>query len=420
MGDNEEVLTAQRLRLEYRKASELQENPRNWRDHPRSQVATLEAVIGEVGWAGAALYNETTGRLIDGHLRRKIASKMGKDYEIPVIVGSWTEDQEKILLALFDPISALAQPNKEKLRGLLSAIETRNEQIREVLGLVEEGTIAKPTGYRHAERRKLPFDMIYSLGGDSTCCLAVRCGFKYGVQSQKNLKLCPYTKAMAGHEVCFVDNEFKDYDHSLHVDCVAALTPKYATVRDAMTRAQCDSLGIKYYPLDAILKWADQLKSFAENVIVIPKAKDLLKQIPPDFVLGYSIPTTYGGTHIDPEAFRGRRIHLLGGSWKDQLAYLGLLGEDVVSLDGNQVTLIAHTGQWIDHEGAAHPINDAILFNNPKYVAVSLSFACMSEKVKTLITQTISMGAVGYAINKIQPAVEEKGEAEAEKGESKP
>src|SRR5260370_40602406 len=59
------------LRLEWRSPSELAENPANWRRHPDAQLAALSDVIAEVGWAGAGLYNERTGRLIDGHLRRK-------------------------------------------------------------------------------------------------------------------------------------------------------------------------------------------------------------------------------------------------------------------------------------------------------------------------------------------------------------
>ena len=64
------------LRLEYRTPGELAENPRNWRTHPAAQSTALADVMAEVGWAGACLLNERTGRLIDGHLRREIAQEV--------------------------------------------------------------------------------------------------------------------------------------------------------------------------------------------------------------------------------------------------------------------------------------------------------------------------------------------------------
>ena len=79
------------LRLEWVEAMDLRDNPANWRTHPDLQREALdELLFGEepVGWAGAALYNEATGRLIDGHLRREVAAV--HDEPVPVLVGSGT------------------------------------------------------------------------------------------------------------------------------------------------------------------------------------------------------------------------------------------------------------------------------------------------------------------------------------------
>lgn len=89
------------LRLEYRSPQELADNPRNWRRHPDPQLTALTDVIAEVGWAGACLFNERTGRLIDGHARRKVALQQGAE-RIPVLVGDWSEDQEAKILATLD------------------------------------------------------------------------------------------------------------------------------------------------------------------------------------------------------------------------------------------------------------------------------------------------------------------------------
>ena len=71
-----------RLRLEYIDVKQLAENPANWRIHSDEQMAGLQGVLDQVGWAGALLYNERPKRLIDGHARKKISK--GK---VPVLIG---------------------------------------------------------------------------------------------------------------------------------------------------------------------------------------------------------------------------------------------------------------------------------------------------------------------------------------------
>jgi hypothetical protein len=103
------------LTLEWRTAEELQDNPANWRRHPETQLGALSAMIGEVGWAGACLFNKTTGRLIDGHARKKIA-KPGE--KLPVLVGEWTEEQEKKILLTLDPLAGMAEVDLSALIAL--------------------------------------------------------------------------------------------------------------------------------------------------------------------------------------------------------------------------------------------------------------------------------------------------------------
>lgn len=107
------------LKLEYRKASELEMNPKNWRRHPKRQREALGKILDQVGWAGAVLYNETTGRLIDGHLRRELA---GNEL-VPVLIGQWTEEQEQLILATLDPIGAMAGTEHAILESILRQVE---------------------------------------------------------------------------------------------------------------------------------------------------------------------------------------------------------------------------------------------------------------------------------------------------------
>jgi ParB-like chromosome segregation protein Spo0J len=121
------------LRLEWRPPAELTENHLNFRTHPDSQIAALTDVIGEVGWAGVCLLNEKTGRLLDGHARRKVAIAEGVA-EVPVLIGSWSEEQERLILATFDTISAQATIDEAKLTELLKQVETDSKPLQDLLG----------------------------------------------------------------------------------------------------------------------------------------------------------------------------------------------------------------------------------------------------------------------------------------------
>jgi DNA modification methylase len=120
------------LRLEWRSPEELAENPRNWRTHPAGQLTALTDIIAEVGWAGACLFNERTGRLIDGHARRKIALDQGCE-KVPVLIGSWDEATEAKILATLDPIGAMAQADTAKLEALLREVSTGSEAVQDLL-----------------------------------------------------------------------------------------------------------------------------------------------------------------------------------------------------------------------------------------------------------------------------------------------
>jgi hypothetical protein len=217
-------------------------------------------------------------------------------------------------------------------------------------------------------------------------------GLRYGVQSGAH-SLCAYTDRWAGlHQVTFVDNDYLAYDHARHLRDVQAYRPRYATVRDIMDPAQCAAAGVAYFPLEQILDWAAELSAYAERVIVIPKY-DCLDRLPASYVLGYSIPSSHGGTFLPPEAFRGRPVHLLGGSWKSQLNYLSFLGEDVVSFDSNYIEKIAAWAQWMDPDGNAHTLADSPLpflhdSRTPYYLCLVLSFASMASKVRSLVDET--------------------------------
>jgi hypothetical protein len=118
------------LRLEWHNREELEDNPKNWRQHPSAQLLALRDIIAEVGWAGALLYNERTGRLIDGHARKKVAKKGEK---VPVLVGSWTEEEERKILLTLDPIGSMAAADRTALDELIASVRFESPALGAVL-----------------------------------------------------------------------------------------------------------------------------------------------------------------------------------------------------------------------------------------------------------------------------------------------
>jgi hypothetical protein len=116
------------LRLEYVEPSTLGPNPANWRTHSADQRATFGAILAEVGWSDPLLYNERTGRLLDGHMRREEAIAAGIP-AVPVVVGSWDEATERKILATRDTLGMLAGVNSDAFRELLDGIDTGSPEL---------------------------------------------------------------------------------------------------------------------------------------------------------------------------------------------------------------------------------------------------------------------------------------------------
>ena len=120
-------------------ASELNANPKNWREHPAEQQRAMQGVLEEVGIAGALLARETPDglELIDGHLR----TEMNDATEWPVLILDVDENEADVLLASVDPIGALAKTNTDQLAALLGQIETDNADLDSMLKQLEREVI---------------------------------------------------------------------------------------------------------------------------------------------------------------------------------------------------------------------------------------------------------------------------------------
>lgn len=121
------------------KASDLAEHPKNWRIHPEGQKKAMRGVLNQVGWVDAVLFNTTTQRILDGHLRRDLA----EDQFIPVLDVELTEEEELLVLATFDPITALADMNAKMLDEIIEGLSGYNDDLADLLSELEDAAHAQ-------------------------------------------------------------------------------------------------------------------------------------------------------------------------------------------------------------------------------------------------------------------------------------
>lgn len=147
--------------------------------------------------------------------------------------------------------------------------------------------------------------------------------------------------------VGFIDIDWKNYCFEKHIDAVIKTSPLYTVAKDI----------IDIKEVDEILYQADQLSNYAENVILVPKdckLKNMLNNLPHKYLLGYSVPTKYGGTEISTSHFQ-RPVHLLGGRPDIQRKLANEM--QVISFDCNRFTIDAKFGDYFDGKKfTPHPI----------------------------------------------------------------
>lgn len=315
------------------------------------------------------------------------AQAYGLDHNSTTLLGGDFDEQDTWKIYDKSKLARLARRIHSDEEEAVSFDADSLERLEEILALDEplHKQAQSVSDKDKQAARTLPLDMIYTAATRTTCCIAVQAGLRYGLNSGMSQNLCPYHSRMRErHRLVFIDNNYTAYDHKQHLDFVKEHRPKYATVRDIMSREQCREASVDYYELEQILDWAEELNEFAEHVIVIPKY-DCIEQLDKKFMLGYSIPTSHGGTYVDAEKFKGRKIHLLGGSWKRQLEFLDYFGDDVLSVDNNQIHLVAKYGTYMLPDGETAVVGELHPHvNNVLIVALSLSFGNIAYKVSQL------------------------------------
>lgn len=371
----------------------------NYNAHPAAQIERLQASLRAFGQVRPIVIRPN-GTILAGHGVYLAARELGyASLRCSVVPDDWTEERAIAYLVADNETRRGAEPDTESLAELvelarqevdLSALGFDEADLQALLdSLVQSSEAAGAELERLKDQRNttpapsLPIDLIYTFaGGNGSCCIARAAGLSYGVRSTD--RSCVYCKPI------FIDNHYQQYDHQHHLSVVREYRPKYATVRDVMTQAQCKEAGIDYYSLDQILAWADEIADYAEHVIVIPKY-NCLERIPDRHILGYSIPTSYGGTPLPISLFQGRRVHLLGGEPRLQVEYWRELGSDVVSIDNNYIQRKSQFGMVLTEQFdwvQLYDYGDMASLPNPWHVCLAVNCGRMMQLFRQAVPDT--------------------------------
>lgn len=413
--------------ITYMRLEEIKPAPRNPKNHAQEEIRRS---IHHHGLGELPLRDDRTGLLVAGHGRHEQLTAMYKSGEnppdgvkvdsdgawlVPVITGwaSRSDADAEAYLVGSNSLTTLGGWDMPELGKLLKSIDTSGlldltgytgADIDSILQEIQGGNRHPEEQYSQPEtgkgsvaiKRNTPnLDMIFSSSNVNACFSSFAYSIKWhpGIISTAASSIKKYREISTPNSppILFVDNEWHGYDHAQHVAVVADVKPKYATVRDLVTKEQAKELGVEYYTIEQTLDMAEEISAHVENVILIPKY-DCLDRLPKQIgkattVLGCSVGSSYGGTPLPGIAFKGWPVHLLGGSWAKQRSLLQQLGDDVVSLDNNQCLKVAQYGQvWLG-DGTTVPLDD---FLGSEVTVGHMALACilsLSNMMSEVIAQ---------------------------------
>lgn len=179
--------------------------------------------------------------------------------------------------------------------------------------------------------------LVYCGGGNRRFAeLAVAAGYRFGARLPDTCYLPPW----------FADQDYRRPNRGAYMAALERWRPNLASVVDWERPEQ----------LPEVLDWAEEASEYVERVLIVPKVIGGLPRLPRrvnsrDVVLGYSVPTRYGGTSLPTWEWAGWPVHLLGGSPQAQMhVWRHLAGIcEVVSIDGNMANKLAtaHCQFWV-------------------------------------------------------------------------
>lgn len=100
---------------------QLLANPLNFRRHPGEQMDALRGSLKDFGWVRSVLVNRRTGHVVDGHARVEEALRQGLTL-VPVEYIDVSEEEERGILTILDPITGMAVQDQAALDALVSTV----------------------------------------------------------------------------------------------------------------------------------------------------------------------------------------------------------------------------------------------------------------------------------------------------------
>lgn len=202
-------------------------------------------------------------------------------------------------------------------------------------------------------------ELIYCAAGNPRFArIAIEAGMRYGAQVPNTVYYPPY----------FCDQNWKRPNRERYMAALAQHRPHLASVLDWERLEQ----------LPEVLAWAEEAAQYVEVVMLIPKVQGGVECLPrviggKPVRLGYSVPTSFGGTALGLWEFGGWPVHLLGGSPQAQMQTARYL--DVRSADGNAAQKAAVNWNMVWKEGKWLRLDDAIgrVEKDAPYAAFELS-----------------------------------------------
>lgn len=105
----------------------------NARRHPPAQRRTLRGALDTIGWVAPVIVSLRTDKTLDGHARIEEALAKSDDEPVPYVKVDVTEEEERLILATFDPITGMAAYDQDRLAQLLSGLQSESAALQSLL-----------------------------------------------------------------------------------------------------------------------------------------------------------------------------------------------------------------------------------------------------------------------------------------------
>jgi hypothetical protein len=105
----------------------------NARRHPGNQRDALRGSLNAVGWVAPVIVSARSGKILDGHARVEEALSKDEHGLVPFVEVDVSENEERTILATFDPITGLATYEREALDALLREVDTGDAALQAML-----------------------------------------------------------------------------------------------------------------------------------------------------------------------------------------------------------------------------------------------------------------------------------------------